>query len=733
MAAGLVGISLNVAGLISQAPTVEAAEIPSINTAGPLLAKGPSTELVLRQSGWNIVVTGGVSLGSTKISGTTNEPGVEIGIRMTNLFTTDVRQIRDIMPDSKGYWEANILPLKPGDSMIFIIYNEPIYGHNADFVTVTPAAVKKEDIIPVTTNSTQVIGKNGLVGAFIELSLYGRNGDEIIDYVTEAAVNRDGSYILDIPKAPKGSRLYFKQVVRKNTTEQGAMCDSEYSALDVIQGIEEPTVSPVTYNNTSVKGKGTPGAVVRVKVSRKEIGNAFVDAKGDFEVVIPKQKAGTRLSVTQEQDIGGIDVSDPIVVIVDQVNPEVTSELKDGMTSISGTASPGASIAIWTGAIEAVTTVKADDVTGNWSATVPALVGGNVVQVRATLSSGEYKYSARYGIDLPKPSNLRAIILGDRVKVTGKGSSGASVQVTVEGILAGTTIVDNTGNFEVLILRQIEGEKLAITQTKNGISSVAAETTVIRGLDKPSNSNIVTTNSTKVTGKGTPNATIKIKVNGIEIGTGKVDTNGNFDVTIPKQVVGTKLTITQLDSTDESEPVVITVINGQLAPPTISDYYLNVTYIRGEVPKGAVKITLVIDGVLARVGTISADGKYIIYANDIAALKETGKKFEVVATDASGQLSEAAEGEVKDLANPIVTPYRVGQAYVTGTVRVGTERIAVCDSAGVVLHNGQINEDGTYRIYVTGLAPLQTIGNRFIVRAFTAGVVSGQTTAEVLK
>ncbi|MBC1475547.1 hypothetical protein HB852_13085 [Listeria grandensis] len=727
MAVGLVGISLNMTGL-----TVEATELPGVNTAGPLLAKEASKELAAYQTNQQVSLTGGVSLGSTKISGTTTKSGFEMGIQVYNPLTpNDVQQIRGIMPDDKGHWETDIRPLRVGDELTFFIYDKSVYDQRVDVAILTPAAIKKEDVAPVTTNSTQIVGKGGFAGATIRLTVFRGEGDEFYTFDTTTTVNADGSYKLDIPKQPAGCSLRFYQDVQLTPT-QGSF-KSEYTVLQVIQGIEEPKVSPVTYNSTSIQGQGKPGAVVRVKVSGTEIGIASVDAKGDFEVPIPKQKAGTRLFVTQEQDMGGIDISDPVVVIADQVTPEVTSELKDGMTSISGTASPGASVAIWIGDVEIATTVKADDVTGDWSATVPALVGGNVVQVRATLPSGEHKYSSRYGVNLLKPNNLRAIIIGDRVKVTGKGSPGASVHVTVEGILAGTTIVDNTGSFEVLILRQIEGEQLSITQTKNGLSSVAAETTVIRGLDKPSNINIVTTDSTKVTGKGTPNATISIKVNGSEIGTSRVDTNGAFDVAIPKQAAGTKLSISQLNGTDESEPVVITVINGQLAAPTISAYYLNVVYIRGEVPKGAVKISLVIDGEFVRIGMIGTDGKYSIYANDVPKLNEAGKKFEVVATDEYGQLSEVAEGEVKDLANPIVEPYRAGQAYVRGTTRVGTERIAVYDTAGVLLHNGQVGEDGTYRIYVTGLAALQTVGNKFIVKAFIAGVVSGQTTAEVLK
>ncbi|WP_311772981.1 Ig-like domain-containing protein [Listeria booriae] len=251
-------------------------------------------------------------------------------------------------------------------------------------------------------------------------------------------------------------------------------------------------------------------------------------------------------------------------------------------------------------------------------------------------------------------------------------------------------------------------------------------------MDAPSNIDIVTANSTKVSGKGKPGATVSVKVNGQEIGTGEVKNDGNFEVTIPSQLEGTKLSITQKDGGDESAAVVVTVISAQLTKPTIDDYYVNAAYIRGTAPAGAVRVTLTINGIVTKIGTISADGKYLIYANDVAALKVAGANFEIFVTDANGQRSEVAMGTVKGLSSLVVNPYRAGQANITGTVEDNVERIAVYDKAGTILRYGQINADKTFRIYVSGFAAMQVVGDNFTVRALNSTGIIAQATATIL-
>ncbi|WP_232299090.1 Ig-like domain-containing protein, partial [Bacillus cereus] len=72
--------------------------------------------------------------------------------------------------------------------------------------------------------------------------------------------------------------------------------------------------------------------------------------------------------------------------------------------------------------------------------------------------------------------------------------------------------------------------------------------------------NKVTDQDTKVTGTGEKGATVKVVVDGKEIGTGKVDDQGNYTVDIPKQPGGKEIVVTLTDAAgNTSKPTKTTV------------------------------------------------------------------------------------------------------------------------------------------------------------------------------
>ncbi|MBC2179637.1 hypothetical protein HCJ82_05695 [Listeria booriae] len=734
--AGLAATTGGALGLTDNETKVRAAEnkiiSQSANTSpevGTTSSRAPFAESVdvSMSADKSLQVTEGFHLGSTSISGIST-PGGEVSIK----YLYDSNYIAKVTVDDQGRWQAIIPKLAVGDCLLLEDYTiAPTNGGipASAIYQLWPSKLTESNFDLATTNTTTVTGSGGYPGVEVEVTFSVKVGNQVRPMKSSGIVDQDGNFEIPIVKQATGYALNVQQ--KWNGTVFGI--DGSHGVMNfyvkVVEGIEKPTVDKVSSKETKVTGRGKQGAKVRVQASGQEIGTATVGQNGIFEVTIPAQKMGNELQITQEEDK---DVSESTKVIVEQEVPEVTSELKEGMTTISGTASPGADVAVWTGAVAPVANVKSDVITGQWTATVPALIGGNSVQVSASLGLNQIKSSIRYGIELGSITELRAIIAGERVKVTGKGSPGATLNVKAGGNFVGTTTVDNTGKFELLIRRTIEGEKLSVSQTKNGMNSIVSETLVLKGIDAPNNIDIVTASSTEVSGKGKPGATVSIKVNGQEIGTGQVNNDGNFEVTIPKQAEGTKLSITQKEGEDESASVVVTVISAQLTKPTIDDYYVSAAYIRGTAPAGAVRVTLIIDGKVTKIGSINADGKYAIYANDIAALKVAGTNFEIAVTDVHGQRSEVASGTVKGLSNLMVNPYRAGQANITGAVEKNVERIAVYDKAGTILRYGQINADGTFRIYVSGFAAMQVVGDNFTVRALNSTGIIAQATATIL-
>ncbi|MBC2175909.1 hypothetical protein HCB27_04735 [Listeria booriae] len=802
LAAGLAVISEGDFPEFSGNKKVAAAEITSSVPVTPNLIGGEEASSLAEIQPKAAANTQGLNYKSTRVWGTA-QPGATISITHYRFHAGTVAETHSATADSEGSWTIDVTELEISDALRISFQLNGSQYESQDIVINIPL-IDVTKVKPVTSNSTKVYGEGAIPGATVEVAYYGAGGQS---YSEKVIADAAGNYEATINQQPERSSI----AVRQSVLRAGNELTSPFVFLSVIQGIDSPVVNAVSNNDTKITGYGKAGAQIRVKDrNRNELGTATADENGQYEVTIPKQALGTRLLVTQEENIGVVDVSEPESVTVGQEAPEVTSELADGMTTVAGTAYPGADITVWTGGANIAATTKADALTGQWSATVPALVAGNAVQVRATLAFNQYKDSIRYAINLESPTDIRAVAADGKTKITGKGSPSATISVNLKAATTraqaiGTTTVDKDGNFELIIEQALDAQQLLITQSKNDLSSTPTEVTTIKGLDKLSEISTVTTNSTKVTGKGSPNATVSIKVNETEIGTGQVDNNGDFAVTIEKQAEGTKLTLTQqnaedqsaaVESTvvkgiekvteinklsthstkvtgkgiagstisvkvngteigtattndtgdfeitipkqaegsklaitqsiagDESEVVEVTIIKG-LAAPVINDYFVGSAYIRGTAPAEAVKIALIVDNKEIRSVNVAANGTYSIYGNDVATLQKEGATFSIVARDNNNLVSEIATSEVKSLPAPTLNRYQVGQTNVTGLVAEGVTRIAVYDKSGKLLRYGQINADRTFKIYVEDQEAFRVAGESFTVRAFNAsGAIS---------
>ncbi|MEH7584417.1 Ig-like domain-containing protein, partial [Priestia megaterium] len=61
-----------------------------------------------------------------------------------------------------------------------------------------------------------------------------------------------------------------------------------------------PKVNAVSDQNTAVTGTTEANAMVYVKVGSKTLGSGKANSKGAFSIKVPKQKEGTKLSVTAQ-------------------------------------------------------------------------------------------------------------------------------------------------------------------------------------------------------------------------------------------------------------------------------------------------------------------------------------------------------------------------------------------------------------------------------------------------
>ncbi|MBC6314434.1 Ig-like domain-containing protein [Listeria grandensis] len=549
----------------------------------------------------------------------------------------------------------------------------------------------------------------------------------------------DDSSLVDDEKLKVKAAMMEQEV--NPLTQSATPLESIFSNIDVYGVDQVSDVSIVRERSEWISGKGIRGAAVRVRVGNTEIGNGRVTAFGTFDFKIVAQKAGTKLSIVQVVDG---EESIPLEITVrGEATPAVSMLDRPYLNSkiLTGQGIPGAIVSARINGTEIGQARVYPD--GNFeiplNQSLANLFPGTRVAVFQIRNDEESlaNESIPYASSAPDVSILTVTssITTNTTKITGRAEPGALVNVRVAPI--GTRIgggrADLNGNFEIYIPKQAVFRQLDFNQVSKGIASIYSGITVSQGIGKVGSIGIVKANDTKVIGKGTPGATVRVKVGDTEIGKNEVDSQGNFSVGINKQVEGTKLSITQASGTDESDAVVVTVEKStQLPAVTLTTHYAGATYLRGVAPAGATKVTLKIDGKNVRTVDVAADNSFRIYANDVAGLKQVGTIFEVVAQDADGQLSEVAASTVEEVPVAELDAFNVGHTHVTGKVAKGMTRVSLYDKAGTLLRHGEINADGAFRILASDLPALRVVGDTFTVKVTSAtGVVSNASVGTV--
>ncbi|MBC1984189.1 Ig-like domain-containing protein [Listeria booriae] len=229
----------------------------------------------------------------------------------------------------------------------------------------------------------------------------------------------------------------------------------------------------------------------------------------------------------------------------------------------------------------------------------------------------------------------------------------------------------------------------------------------------------LTTDSTKVTGSAEPNATITIKnAAGVTLGTGRVGSDGYYEVTIPKQAAGTEVTATAT-SNGISSSAKTTVKQATIAQTTIAALTTDSTIASGTAEPNAA-IEILANGEVIGSGTVGSDGKY----NITISQQDVGTR--VTATVTKGTASSSA--------TTTVTQGSIAQTTIAGlttksTVAEGTAEpnstIVIKNAAGDTLGSGRVGSDGKYSITI----PKQSFGTIVTATATKDGKTStAQTT-----
>ncbi|WP_238141311.1 Ig-like domain-containing protein [Bacillus cereus] len=396
-----------------------------------------------------------------------------------------------------------------------------------------------------------------------------------------ALPNRDGlrvyyneELVFEV-KYPLNGKVFPTSSIRingKNTTLP-AVPAMDIAGVNMVRDMSEwlsvsLKVNDVTDQDTKVSGTGKPGANISIVVDGKEIGTGKVDDQGNYTVDIPKQPGGKEIAATLT-DAGN--TSQPVKTIVQSkaVVPPTAPKVNivtDQDTKVTGTGEKGATVKVVVDGKE-IGTGKVDD-QGNYSVDIPKQAGGKEVVVTLTDAAGNTSQPGKTKVeekDVTAPEAPKVNKVTDQdTKVAGTGEKGATVKVTVDGKEIGTGKVNDQGNYSVDIPKQSGGKEVVVTLTDAaGNTSQPGKTKVeekdVTAPEAPK-VNKVTDQDTKVAGTGEKGATVKVTVDGKEIGTGKVDDQGNYSVNIPKQLGGKEVVVTLTDAAGNiSKPTKTTV------------------------------------------------------------------------------------------------------------------------------------------------------------------------------
>ncbi|SDP26919.1 hypothetical protein SAMN04487788_2801 [Microbacterium testaceum StLB037] len=367
---------------------------------------------------------------------------------------------------------------------------------NAD-VTITAPESGDEFVVPGADDVSDVtVSGTGEPEAVITVSIPGQEDQD-------ATVTPEGTWTVTFPDLPVGD--YTATATQDADGTTAAVDFSVIEAPDVV--ITAPTPDQIIVvpgaDDTSdviVTGTGYAGSDVDVEVGGSPQ-TVTVTAEGTWTATFPGLPIGDySVTATQEFD-GSIDTVDfsiaetPDVVIEEPADgTEIAVGSAEGVTTVtvSGTASPGATVTVEldNGAVE--TTTAAPD--GTWNVVFDGLSIADYTAT-ATQDADDSVDTVAFSVVLAEAVDITAPIAGTEyevgepdatrsVTVTGSGQAGAEIAVSIPTLGAQTTTVSGlglwsvsfaevpVGDFTVTAIQDIDG---SVDTTSFSVTAVAAD------------------------------------------------------------------------------------------------------------------------------------------------------------------------------------------------------------------------------------------------------------------
>ena len=364
-----------------------------------------------------------------------------------------------------------------------------------------------------------------------------------------------------------------------------------------------PVVTEVSGNSQigyTVKGTAEPNAIVTIyDDANNQVGTAQANASGEFTVTLAGEIGpSSLLSITATDSSGNISDSANFNTPGDPIPGAPTATASGDSTNgytVSGNAEANSTVTIkdLDGNILG-TTVANDD--GSYSVALP--VGPRPEQTLEATATNSFGESSSTTFVTPMDPSLNAPSGTLTATTTAPGASDANAPILTEltdsnGNTVSVTAVIRDSEGEIVVNGQLAAGSYTVTYSAPGYADV---TQILEVTDAPDTTapeaptvGGVTGNSTDgyvVSGTGEAGSTITIKDDaGNTVGTGTVDTEGNYSIEVPGSVgPDAPLTVTATDNSgNTSQPTSTTTPSD---PDTTAPEAPKVTSVSGNSGKG---------------------------------------------------------------------------------------------------------------------------------------------------
>ncbi|BBH44398.1 BapA/Bap/LapF family large adhesin [Pseudomonas sp. KU43P] len=496
-----------------------------------------------------------------------------------------------------------------------------------------------------------------------------------------------------------------------------------------------PSALALAGSGLQLSGQAEAGSTVTVRdAAGNLLGTAVANSNGTFQVTLNSaQTNGQTLQVSATDAAGNVSTSTPYTA-ADTTPPAAVANLAvsaNGAT-LTGTGEAGATVTVRApdGTALGTATVGSD---GRFSVTLsPAAFAGehlSVTQADAAQNVSPPQTVTAPGILAPDiPDNL--VLSANGLVVTGTGTPGSTVSVYGPGgVLLGTAPVGNDGTFSVnLGSAQANGEVLQVSAVgTDGSASLpgtlqAPDTTA----PQPLTNLVLANDGMTLSGRGEPGATVTvIGEGGVDLGTGVVDANGNFSISLgAAQINGEHLSASQTDAAgNESNSVSLTAPD-RVAPDAAANLAFSGggSLLNGTGEAGSTVKVLAADGSVLGTAVVRGDGTFQV---SLSTPQANGQQVQVVLTDAAGNQSNPSPITAPDTTPPAaVTALAISSDGITLTGRgEAGAQVTVRDPAGVAIGTALVDASGHFTITLN-----PALGNSEIL-SFTQTDAAGNVSA----